>query len=239
MKIKVFAALGALLAATPALADGGMGGMGATPGFDWSGFRFGVHSGYFMGSALDDYTPGSSYTFPANGIFGGFHAGYDHAFGPIVVGLEAEFMWSTIHGDYSNATNTGSVDHHWAGSVNGRVGYAFGNTLLYVTGGINFSKVTTVAGPTGGPYDSDYLTFHSGLVPHYGKNLGFGVEHGFSHGVSAFVEYRYVFIGDESISLAPTFPGDSHFVSIGGSTVRVGVTLHLGGGGLGLGMGMH
>ena len=203
---------------------------GGPPAVSWTGFRLGVHTGFFAGSAFDDYVPGASYTFPASGLLGGFQFGYDQQIGPVVIGLSAEVMWSTIFGDYSTGVNTGSVAQNRTTSILGRVGYAYGDYLFYVTGGINFSSVTTVAGPTGGPYDTDTVTFHSGLVAGYGKSIGFGVERAFSHGVSAFAEYRYVFIGDESISLAPTYPGDSHFVSLGGHTLRVGVTVRLGGG---------
>jgi hypothetical protein len=100
--------------------------------------------------------------------------------------------------------------------------------LFYATGGFNFSRVTVSGGPAGGPLDTDTVTFHSGLRSGYGWSVGLGVERAFSHGISASFEYRYVNVGDEFISLAPTLHGE-HFVAAWGHTFRIGVTARFGG----------
>jgi hypothetical protein len=228
MRIKAIAVAAALLLPTPALAQMG----GETPYFSWNGFRIGVQTGGFMGRGLDDYISGPSYTFPVSGVFGGFAIGIDHAFGPVVLGIGLDHFWSTIAGSYSGGAHAGSVDQYRTTTVTARIGYAFNQYLLYVVGGFNFSKITTVAGLAGGPFDSDFVTFHSGLVPGYGKSIGIGFERAFSHGLSMTVEYRFVYLGDEYIDLGPTYPGDTHFVAIGGHTIRIGFSARFGGGNL-------
>ena len=223
MRLKAIAIVAALVAATPAAAQYG------APEFTWTGFRAGVHTGYFLGTTVDNIDGAPPVAFATNGFFGGMQLGYDQAIGRFVIGIGGEVMLSNIYGDYMTGTHYGYVDHSLTTTVLGRLGFAFGRTLVYATAGFNFSKVWTGAGENGMALDEDNVTFHSGIWPGYGRSIGFGIERIMSHGISINIEYRYVYIGDELISLAPTYPGDNHFVSIGGHTIRIGITSRFGG----------
>ncbi len=212
------------LSAPAALAqDGAVAG-----GNNWNGFRWGVQGGFFTGNAFDDYLGTTATNFPIRGVLGGVHTGYDVAIAGFVLGIGAEAIWSTVSGAYASATNQGSVAVHRTVTVLGRFGYAMENYLFYAAGGFGFSKVTATSGLLGGPLDTDTVTFHSGLRPGYGWSVGVGLERAFSHGISASIEYRYMNIGDEFIDLAPTHPGETHFVALAGHSIRIGVTIRFG-----------
>ena len=200
MKALVLAAGLAAFGSSAALAQDGA--------HDFGGFRIGVTSGYFGGTAFDDYngTPGTY--FPIGGFLWGINAGFDLDLNGFVIGIGAEAVWGSVSGAYANAFQEGAFALNRTVSILARAGYAVNQMLFYATGGFNFSRVTVSGGPAGGPLDTDTVTFHSGLRPGYGWSFGLGVERAFSHGISASFEYRYVNVGDEFISLAPTLQGE-------------------------------
>jgi outer membrane immunogenic protein len=97
----------------------------------------------------------------------------------------------------------------WQGSVRGRGGFAFGQTLVYATGGVAWAgvKAEAVYGPgtvlgvaTPGAFASDRQTLTGGTI-------GGGVEFAFTNNVTLGVEYRYSDFGHETFNLgAVPFP---------------------------------
>jgi len=83
--------------------------------------------GYFFGCILDPITPGAL-------------AGYNFQFGSLVAGVEADAGWIGRHSPQVPAPDTsGRWDQFgvtWTGHVRGRVGYAFGQYLPFVAGGL-------------------------------------------------------------------------------------------------------
>lgn len=99
------------------------------------------------------------------GGFGGGQLGYNFQFGSFVAGFETDIQGSNIMGSGSQtainpmgtstvacgAPGTGiyngvctaknGLDVDWFGTVRGRLGYAWGGTLLYVTGGFAYGGV--------------------------------------------------------------------------------------------------
>jgi outer membrane immunogenic protein len=95
------------------------------------------------------------YSLNRNGFIGGVYAGYNWQIGATVVGIEADASY--LDGSRSGIDNltptftgasafapygTFSVteNSHWLASLRGRLGYTWGNVLLYGTGGVAFSE---------------------------------------------------------------------------------------------------
>jgi outer membrane immunogenic protein len=103
----------------------------------------------------------------ASGVVGGGHAGYNWQMNNIVAGFETDFEGTGL-----GKTNTCLIQDPvlgnvapgtcfapsynfrtslpWQGSIRGRLGYSWGNTLLYATGGFAYADIrtnyTTIAG---------------------------------------------------------------------------------------------
>ncbi len=189
---------------------------------DWSGFYAGANAGYGWGndSAVTLYGPGISGSAGAvqpDGWFGGGQIGYNRQFDRLVLGVEADLQGADISDSSSGPVGQSSVDINWFSTVRGRVGYAMGPALLYVTGGFAFADVDyTVTGT--GPFaaamsDSKIKT---------GYTLGGGLEWAFAPQWSLKTEYLYVDLGNEALSNGPiTSSSDTDF-----HTVRVGLNYH-------------
>jgi len=88
----------------------------------------------------------------ASGYVGGFQAGYNYQFGNnIVLGIETDFQWSSIGANYSRVDMR--TDYEWDlrksrmlyfGTIRGRVGYAFGPLLPYLTGGVAYGRTASL-----------------------------------------------------------------------------------------------
>ena len=140
----------------------------------WEGFYFGGHVGYTFGtSSYLSNPPG----LPAAGqvglygidgqfgpLFGGLQAGYNHlAPSGFMVGFEADFsfpdkMNSNLPIAFSVAGPSEVNDNiEIFGSLRGRIGYAFGDWLLYGTGGFAYDRDLATSTDTFGNVDSVYF----------------------------------------------------------------------------------
>lgn len=152
----------------------------------WTGLYVGVNASYnFLGR---DVIP------RPDGFAVGARIGYDYQFNNNIV------LGAFVDGDYAFGRKTSELgtalfrnsvrnSHEYTISVNARLGYAFGQTLLYVTGGYSYAqlKFRNITGPLpAGPF-----TTVSGTANANGWNLGAGIEHKFTQNLSGFVEYRY------------------------------------------------
>ncbi len=88
------------------------------------------------------------------GWFGGGQVGYNAQFNALVLGLEADLQGADISdttGLAGGAVFTqATTDIEWFSTVRGRVGYAAGPALLYVTGGWAFADVNSSVTSSGG-----------------------------------------------------------------------------------------
>lgn len=190
--------------------------------WSWTGFYIGVNAGGSIGRNPTNVT-GSPATFGAAGVqesynlspagfVGGGQIGYNWQVSPNwVAGLEADFQ-GTTQKDSSclvlcytlSATATQKMD--WFGTVRGRLGYATGDWLWYVTGGgawanikQDFAEVLTPGG-VAGSVSSNHTNF--------GWVVGGGVETHLFGGWSAKAEYLYMDLGritDSFTAVAPAF----------------------------------
>jgi len=170
----------------------------------WAGFYLGVNGGYgWTGDGgrvvtrnSTDFlsTPGPE----ASGGFGGGQIGYNWQRERLVFGVEADIQGADIGDTVSGvgiASDGTSVffrnrqDLDFFGTVRGRLGYVFGNTLFYATGGFAYGDVTNqiIQPLNGAPYlnlkKSDIAT---------GYAIGAGFETPVSRSWTLKAEYQYI-----------------------------------------------
>lgn len=117
-------------------------------GFTWTGFFVGPNFGgawgtvnYSGSNALGGATVATyAGSYGASGIFGGGQFGFNYEFpSNVVLGFQADFEESNLNGSTTSCLAVGcssGISHlDNFGAVQGRLGYAFNNLLLYGTGG--------------------------------------------------------------------------------------------------------
>ena len=85
-------------------------------------------------------------------LFGG-QLGYNWQTGPIVLGIETDADWTNIKGSTAGLGGVCVADggglcqtkQDWFGTTRGRIGYAFGRFMPYVTGGVAYGDIIAVA----------------------------------------------------------------------------------------------
>ena len=181
------------------------------PEYDWTGFYVGINGGGGWGRGFTELSHG----FDISGALVGGTAGYNVQLGHLVLGVEGDIDWSDLKGSTSaNGCVAGcSVENKWLGTGRGRVGYAFGTFLPYVTGGVAVGDVSASAAGFSG-MDSTQV----------GWTAGGGLEYGLTRNWSAKVEYLHVDLGrfNCGFSCGPTANDDVGFRA---DTVRGGLNL--------------
>jgi outer membrane immunogenic protein len=220
----------------------------------WTGFYFGTNGGYgwsASNSNIDVTSPifGDSVHIPVKGTdpdggFGGGQIGYNWQRGPLVFGVESDIQISDI-GDEVNGSIAGIVNTKtstsldWFGTVRGRIGYAWDNTLVYFTGGFAFGKVQdelTASLPIP-PFNLQIARLNREEVD-TGYVLGGGIEFkpGPVFGVlsgpnwTVKAEYQYINLGSEKVSgsaILGFIPLQSSEIDHEYHTVRVGLNYHI------------
>jgi outer membrane immunogenic protein len=177
------------------------------PPFSWTGGYVGINGGYGFGRS-DFSPPFTTGSFDTSGGLVGGTLGYNYQVNQIVFGLEGDIDASWIKGSAPCAGLTCEVKNSWLGTVRGRLGYAAGHFMPYVTGGAAFGDIKTSITGIG-----------SATETKTGWTAGGGLEYNFNGPWSAKLEYLYVDLGRGGV--------------IGGSDaklqdniVRVGVNYH-------------
>jgi len=151
--------------------------MVAAPIFTWTGPYIGINGGYGWGE---------SRSFDVDGGLLGVTAGYNWQMNQVVFGIEGDIAWSDISGRGGcGAGTTCTVENNWLGTVRGRLGWAAGQFMPYVTGGLAFGDV-----------DARRVGFGRTESTEVGYALGAGVEAALWGPVSAKIEYLYVDLGE-------------------------------------------
>lgn len=176
------------------------------PTVNWQGAYGGLMLGY--GGELDNASaPGLDLANNPHGFTYGGRLGYDWQPSALVFGVVtdisgANFSNSTLNGQLSARTN-------WWGTSNVRTGLTFANQLLYVTGGLAYGgKSANVAG-------------FSASDTSFGWDAGVGIEGKFSQNWSAFLEGKYIDLGN--LALPAVAAGQQPFRY---SVVQGGVNYH-------------
>lgn len=202
------------------------------PVFSWTGFYIGGHVGYGWDATTVDpaniaVPPGLGFGNPpgtqifsfdrhlgANGALGGGQFGYNYQTGQVVFGFEADISWTGQRdiSSFSGARFVFSEDYayqetlraqlEYFGTARGRLGYAFGMVMPYVTGGFAWGRATSdfnsVLTQAFGPTQTIFLSQSRTLT---GGTIGAGIEYAFAPKWSAKAEYLYVDLGRSIFSI--------------------------------------
>src|SRR6185312_9428901 len=195
--------------------------------FAWTGFYIGGNAGWGRGdvksSNLTTTTDGTLFGNPGflggpvtftnadrnfdldHGFNGGVQIGYNWQIDKAVLGIEADFQWSGFKGtdvfqptiDSPIATTDSKVD--WYSTVRARLGYAFGQFMPYVTGGLavahssaNLTLQPVAPAPVLTPFAASITKTHVGYA------VGGGIEFAVNQNWSIKGEYLHLGFGSES-----------------------------------------
>jgi outer membrane immunogenic protein len=222
----------------------------------WTGFYLGVNGGFggfdslkfrddtFVTATGADFRRITGKTDIAGG-FGGGQFGYNLQSGDFVYGVETDIQGSGIRGRggaFQLVPNpalppplvgrfaAATVDIDFFGTVRGRIGYAFGGTLIYATGGFAYGGVNS----TFAFEDTVGAIGNNGRVSSNrtatGWVAGAGAEYKIAANWSFKGEYQFIDLGSESITGPLVLPADH---SLRGSdrnvefhTVRAGLNYY-------------
>ena len=202
----------------------------AMPTTNWSGWYAGINGGFGWSTediALSEngqqvfgagvaFVPGDLRTRADGGLFGG-QIGYNWHNGLWLLGIESDIQWSDIEGRTNIAVGPlptaqeGSTavanELEWFGTLRGRLGLTpWPTTLLYVTGGLAYGKISTSVLQT-----STFVTAAAVAISQSdtesGWVLGAGFEHQLAPNWRLAAEYLYLDFGDVSLSGTGSFGG--------------------------------
>ena len=193
--------------------------------YDWTGFYLGGNAGVSAGvapltqtSAFVPFPPdiNNQSTHTAFGAIGGLQAGYNRQTGKVVWGIEGDVQVSGQRSDPScltfcdfNFAAPGAIQFDsiaqripWFATLRGRVGYAAGPTLFYLTAGAAFADIKTT-------YSTTELATFSGTVSNnrVGFVVGGGIEAALSGNWTAKIEYLYMDFGPTNANFPYSVPG--------------------------------
>jgi outer membrane immunogenic protein len=194
--------------------------------YNWTGWYVGGNVGYSWGSSDANYVqdPGVFNGFGVNGVtglalnrslspgsvIGGVQGGYDYQAGQWVFGVVADFDYRSGKAQVATgALNTFgdslsiSANQEWLGTIRGRVGFTPASAwLIYATGGFAYGRANyTVTQSFLVP--PPILRVFSGSVNKPGWTVGAGTEYRFNRNWSVGVEYLYVDLGTDTMSVGP------------------------------------
>jgi outer membrane immunogenic protein len=199
----------------------------------WNGFYLGVAGGYGWGTSeqsdVSIFGPFSSGQYDINGAVIGGTLGYNFQTGAAVFGIETDLSWASIKGStVGTGTAPGCISFHCEteiqalGTLRGRLGYAWGNWLPFVAGGLAYARLHGAEGPAPGGLGG------SGAKWVAGWTIGAGVEAMIAPRWSLKAEYLYVDLGKHEV-FTDTLGGGAQATENLEPTahiVRVGVNYH-------------
>jgi high affinity Mn2+ porin len=159
--------------------------------YDWTGFYFGGHVGY--GDA--GFGPGTNplplqgvfFPHTATGLISGFQTGYNRQFANrVVLGIEADASFTSPDDVPALMPAPFNTTLDYVGTVRGRIGYAVGTWMPYVTGGFAWGHTTIDVNNHASEVVSSVGQYHTGWT------AGAGVEFAVSGNWSAKGEYEFV-----------------------------------------------
>jgi outer membrane immunogenic protein len=162
------------------------------PAFSWTGFYIGVNAGGFSG---DNYLFG--FENDQLSFIGGGHIGYNWQQGMFVYGLEADGGWLTHTEDHFSLDNgfTKGTSLHWLTTVRARGGVAFGDWLVFLTGGVAFGEIRALERICCSPETQGYFSgTRTGWV------FGGGIEHMLTPWLILGIDALFVDFGTGDIS---------------------------------------
>jgi outer membrane immunogenic protein len=183
--------------------------------YNWGGLYFGVHAGGVWADVdrsypIDDHFAfaGSSLTHDLSGGAVGVHAGLQHQSGQFVYGIEVAVTSpfearSNVVGAFVSPVGSDPTslraELDWIATATAKLGFSFGQTLLYVKGGYAGAKI--------GTRDIDSAAHDlSDRRMHHGWTVGVGVDYAITPNILLGVGYDYIDVNAQTHS-SPCPPG--------------------------------
>ena len=194
--------------------------------YDWTGFYIGGHIGYGGGSYGPDTNPlpnqGVFLPHSLTGLIGGYQVGYNKQFSNhLVLGFEADASFASAVDSPALISAPFNTAIDYVGTARGRIGYAFGRWLPYVTGGFAWGHTHVNINS-----DTGSILFSPGQSQQ-GWTAGAGVEFAVSGNWSAKLEYDYIDLSRRMYGLGgfglPDINVDPNI-----HLVKLGLNYHLG-----------
>jgi high affinity Mn2+ porin len=130
------------------------------------------------------------------GLVGGFQAGYNLQLpNNVVVGLEGNLSFTSPIDHPATGIAPFNTTFDYFGTARGRIGYAFGNLLPFVTAGPAWGQTKVDLNDQNGNVVSSKSTTHVGWA------VGAGVEYALRDPWSATFEYNYIDLGPKTYVL--------------------------------------
>lgn len=176
-----------------------------TPAPLWTGFYIGGNVGYGWGKVSLNGLNGEM---NPKGVNGGVQLGYNYQINSLVLGVEGDFQFAD-HKDNINLTAfgvTGNLDvkSDWFATARGRIGYAFGPFMPYVTGGVAFTRAKADLGVTTGGVTLGTISTDKTST---GYAIGGGVEYAIDRNWSVKAEYLHLGFGTQTYNFTATAGG--------------------------------
>ena len=166
---------------------------------DWSGFYGGIFGGYAFGdwSAKGDFDEGPPDTkfklSPDGGVLG-LTIGHNWQTDQLVLGIESELGYNSANDKrfvVPSPDNFGKVNYGMYGTLAGRFGYAFDNTLLFAKAGGVIADINNRGGDLdGGAIDP--TDFAQNKKASFGLLVGAGAEYAVNENWSIKAEYDFM-----------------------------------------------
>jgi high affinity Mn2+ porin len=198
--------------------------------YDWTGFYIGGQVGYGQG----DFGPGTNaiasqavfFPHSATGMTSGFQAGYNLQLpNRVVLGAEVETLFASPRDLPRMDPAPFNSTLEYAATARGRIGYAFGTILPYVTGGLAWGESrVNINGPDG---INPASTLSSKFLPHVGWTAGLGLEKAVGGNWTAKIEYDYIDLARRTYGLGDAMLPDLN-VDPRLHVIKVGLNYKLG-----------
>ena len=159
--------------------------------YNWTGFYLGAHTGYGSGDfgPRANAEPLQGVFFPPSvtGMIGGYQAGYNRQLAnKLVLGVETDISFGSPVDIPRLAPAPFDPTIDYIATARGRIGYAMGTAMPYVTGGIAWGTTHVSLNNLGAIVPPKrYLT-------HVGWTAGLGIEFAVGGNWTAKAEYNYI-----------------------------------------------
>lgn len=209
--------------------------------YNWTGLYVGGHAGYGFGDADSECDafpaafwctgPAVDADFDPEGFLGGGQLGYLYQTGNFVFGGDVSASVADIDDDITSpwfpGTDTHDVSVDLLLLVQGRVGWAQDNWLMFLQGGYAGANISydVVDCCTGGGVQDSEENWHNGFT------VGAGLLYSFAPGLSFGAEYNYVMLESEDNSFSdPVFFGGTDVLGLDAElhVIKATFNIHLG-----------
>jgi outer membrane immunogenic protein len=172
--------------------------------YNWTGVFVGGHFGGIW--VNDKATVISAFSHTPGGVLLGVQVGFNYQSSNFVFGAGADMAWSSAKRTSTVGTATATTDVDYLGTLFLRGGYAWDNWLWYLKAGVAWMAVKYAT------------TTVSVSDTRFGWLLGTGIEWGFWHNWSGFLEYNYLDFGSRTYTALATgerIKSQAHLITLG------------------------